>query len=143
MHLWSKLYFHIVQRLCAQNEKDEEQKTAYYLEMYSLSQKAISEEEELFHRVQGMLSLQDVSMGLHTPVLLCTGQHCLTDLTLKQNQPGTVWHTCNQARGKLRQEYAEFQTSLGCPVRPNPIKPHTCDACMHTHMHTNTYTPKP
>lgn len=57
-----------IKRLCAQNEKDEEQKTAYYLEMYSLSQKAISEEEELFHRVQGMLSLQDLQ-NINSPLM--------------------------------------------------------------------------
>ncbi|EDM11853.1 rCG48598 [Rattus norvegicus] len=61
-------YYSYAPQLCAQNEKDEEQKTAYYLEMYSLSQKAISEEEELFHRVQGMLSLQDLQ-NINSPLM--------------------------------------------------------------------------
>ncbi|KAK7804548.1 LOW QUALITY PROTEIN: hypothetical protein U0070_002605 [Myodes glareolus] len=54
-----KLFTHeqILRRLCAQREKDEEQKTAYRLEVYDLSQTAIAEEEELFHRAQGVLSL--------------------------------------------------------------------------------------
>ncbi|XP_037661046.1 cilia- and flagella-associated protein 46 [Choloepus didactylus] len=49
-----------IKRLCAQNEKDEEQKTAYYLEAYDLAQSAVAEEEEIFHSAQDLLSLQDV-----------------------------------------------------------------------------------
>lgn len=37
--------------------------------MYDLSRKAIAEEEEQFHRVQGILSLHDVSMSLHITVI--------------------------------------------------------------------------
>ncbi|EDL17861.1 mCG55818 [Mus musculus] len=55
-------------QLCAQKEKDEEQKTAYYLEMYSLSQKAVSEEEEVFHRIQALLSLHDLQ-NINSPVM--------------------------------------------------------------------------
>nr|XP_033697747.1 cilia- and flagella-associated protein 46 [Tursiops truncatus] len=47
-----------MKRLSAQNEKDAEQKTACYLEAYDLVQRAAAEEEELFHRIQGLLSLQ-------------------------------------------------------------------------------------
>lgn len=57
-----------IKRLCAQKEKDEEQKTAYYLEMYSLSQKAVSEEEEVFHRIQALLSLHDLQ-NINSPVM--------------------------------------------------------------------------
>uniref|UniRef100_A0A2K6L4M5 Cilia and flagella associated protein 46 n=1 Tax=Rhinopithecus bieti TaxID=61621 RepID=A0A2K6L4M5_RHIBE len=48
-------------QLRAQNEKDEEQKTAYYLEAYGLAQGAVAEEEGRLHSVQGLLSLQGVS----------------------------------------------------------------------------------
>ncbi|XP_036685221.1 cilia- and flagella-associated protein 46 isoform X2 [Balaenoptera musculus] len=47
-----------MKRLSAQNEKDEERKTACYLEAYDLVQRAAAEEEEQFHRIQGLLSLQ-------------------------------------------------------------------------------------
>nr|XP_030688013.1 cilia- and flagella-associated protein 46 [Globicephala melas] len=47
-----------MKRLSAQNEKDAEQKTACYLEAYDLVQRAAAEEEELFQRIQGLLSLQ-------------------------------------------------------------------------------------
>uniref|UniRef100_A0A2K6BDB7 Cilia and flagella associated protein 46 n=2 Tax=Macaca TaxID=9539 RepID=A0A2K6BDB7_MACNE len=50
-----------IKRLRAQNEEDEEQKTAYYLEAYGLAQGAVVEEEGRLLSVQGLLSLQDVS----------------------------------------------------------------------------------
>lgn len=37
--------------------------------MYNLSNGAIAEEEELFHRIQGLLSLHDVSMSLNIEVM--------------------------------------------------------------------------
>ncbi|CAO2583736.1 Cilia- and flagella-associated protein 46 [Lemmus lemmus] len=57
-----------IKKLCAQMEKNEEQKTAYFLEVYDLSQKAIAEEEELFHRVQGILSLHDLQ-NINSPLM--------------------------------------------------------------------------
>ncbi|XP_012516129.1 PREDICTED: cilia- and flagella-associated protein 46 [Propithecus coquereli] len=57
-----------VKRLCAQNEKDEEQKTAYYLEAHDLAQRAVAEEEERFHRIQGLLSLQGLQ-NINTPLM--------------------------------------------------------------------------
>uniref|UniRef100_A0A2K5ZBY5 Cilia and flagella associated protein 46 n=1 Tax=Mandrillus leucophaeus TaxID=9568 RepID=A0A2K5ZBY5_MANLE len=50
-----------IKRLLAQNEEDEEQKTAYYLEAYGLAQGAVVEEEGRLLSVQGLLSLQDGS----------------------------------------------------------------------------------
>ncbi|XP_075389603.1 cilia- and flagella-associated protein 46 [Tenrec ecaudatus] len=49
-----------IKRLRAQEEEDEEQKTAYYLEVYDLTQRAVAEAEERFHSVQELLSLQDL-----------------------------------------------------------------------------------
>ncbi|XP_021083734.1 cilia- and flagella-associated protein 46 isoform X2 [Mesocricetus auratus] len=57
-----------IKKLCAQKEEDEEQKTAYCLEVYDLSQRAIAEEEELFHRIQGILSLHDVQ-NINSPLM--------------------------------------------------------------------------
>ncbi|KAM9197443.1 cilia- and flagella-associated protein 46 [Dugong dugon] len=57
-----------IKRLSAQNEKDEEQKTACYLEACDLTQGAIAEEEELFHRIQGLLALQDLQ-NVNTPLM--------------------------------------------------------------------------
>ncbi|ELW67298.1 hypothetical protein TREES_T100016876 [Tupaia chinensis] len=55
-----------IKRLCAQIEKDEEQKTAYYLEAYDLAQRAVAEEEEIFHSIQCLLSLHD---NVNTPLM--------------------------------------------------------------------------
>ncbi|XP_073934125.1 cilia- and flagella-associated protein 46 isoform X3 [Castor canadensis] len=49
-----------LKRSCARSEKDEEQKISYYLEAYDLTQKAMAEEEAIFHRIQELLSLQDL-----------------------------------------------------------------------------------
>ncbi|XP_052617131.1 cilia- and flagella-associated protein 46 isoform X5 [Peromyscus californicus insignis] len=57
-----------IKKLCAQKEKDGEEKTAYWLEVYNLSQEAIDEEEELFHRIQGILSLQDLQ-NINSPLM--------------------------------------------------------------------------
>ncbi|XP_016061813.1 PREDICTED: cilia- and flagella-associated protein 46 [Miniopterus natalensis] len=57
-----------VKRLCAQSERDEEQRTVYHLEAYSLAQRAVAEEEELFHSTQGLLSLQDLQ-NVNTPLM--------------------------------------------------------------------------
>ncbi|XP_059947631.1 cilia- and flagella-associated protein 46 [Mesoplodon densirostris] len=57
-----------MKRLSAQNEKDEERKTACYLEAYDLVQRAAAEEEELFHRIQGSLSLQGLQ-NVSTPLM--------------------------------------------------------------------------
>ncbi|KAM6182244.1 cilia- and flagella-associated protein 46 [Erethizon dorsatum] len=57
-----------IKRLCGKIEKDEEQKTAYRLEEYDLVQKAVTEEEEIFHRTQGLLSFQDLQ-NVNTPLM--------------------------------------------------------------------------
>ncbi|XP_021108879.1 cilia- and flagella-associated protein 46 isoform X3 [Heterocephalus glaber] len=57
-----------IKRLCAKIEKDEEQKTAYRLEIYDLVQKAVAEEEGIFHRTQGLLSFQDLQ-NVNTPLM--------------------------------------------------------------------------
>ncbi|XP_058291854.1 cilia- and flagella-associated protein 46 isoform X6 [Hylobates moloch] len=57
-----------IKRLRAQNEKDEEQKTAYYLEAYGLAQGAVAEEDGRLHSVQGLLSLQDLQ-NVNTPLM--------------------------------------------------------------------------
>nr|XP_058910979.1 cilia- and flagella-associated protein 46 [Kogia breviceps] len=57
-----------MKRLAAQNEKDEERKIACYLEAYDLVQRAAAEEEELFHRIQGLLSLQGLQ-NVSTPLM--------------------------------------------------------------------------
>eukprot|EP00070_Physeter_catodon_P030862 XP_028337756.1 cilia- and flagella-associated protein 46 [Physeter catodon] len=57
-----------MKRLSAQNEKDEERKIACYLEAYDLVQRAAAEEEELFHRIQGLLSLQGLQ-NVSTPLM--------------------------------------------------------------------------
>ncbi|XP_035317165.1 cilia- and flagella-associated protein 46 isoform X1 [Cricetulus griseus] len=57
-----------IKKLCAQKEKDEEQKIAYCLDVYNLSNGAIAEEEELFHRIQGLLSLHDLQ-NINSPLM--------------------------------------------------------------------------
>ncbi|XP_019062592.1 cilia- and flagella-associated protein 46 isoform X2 [Fukomys damarensis] len=57
-----------IKRLCAKIEKDEKQKTAYRLELYDLVQKAVAEQEEIFHRTQGLLSFQDLQ-NVNTPLM--------------------------------------------------------------------------
>ncbi|XP_023492381.2 cilia- and flagella-associated protein 46 isoform X4 [Equus caballus] len=57
-----------IKRLCAQDEKDEEQKTVCYLAAYHLAQRAVAEEEQRFHSVQGLLSLQDLQ-NVNTPLM--------------------------------------------------------------------------
>ncbi|XP_023564812.1 cilia- and flagella-associated protein 46 [Octodon degus] len=48
-----------IKRLCSKIEKEGEQNIAYRLEEYDLVQKAAAEEEEIFHRTQGLLAFQD------------------------------------------------------------------------------------
>ncbi|KAL0616897.1 Cilia- and flagella-associated protein 46 [Plecturocebus cupreus] len=57
-----------LKRLHAQNEKDEEQKAAYYLEAYGLLQSAVAEEERRFQSVQALLSLHDLQ-NVNTPLM--------------------------------------------------------------------------
>nr|XP_023417215.1 cilia- and flagella-associated protein 46 isoform X2 [Cavia porcellus] len=57
-----------IKRLCGKVEKDKEQKTAYRLEEYDLVQKAVAEEEEIFHRTQGLLSFQDLQ-NVNSPLM--------------------------------------------------------------------------
>nr|XP_058154071.1 cilia- and flagella-associated protein 46 isoform X2 [Dasypus novemcinctus] len=57
-----------IKRLCAQNEKDEEQKTAYYLEAYDLAWSAMAKGEELFHGVQDLLSQHEVH-NVNSPLM--------------------------------------------------------------------------
>nr|XP_024202467.2 cilia- and flagella-associated protein 46 isoform X2 [Pan troglodytes] len=52
-----------IKRLRAQNEKDEEQKTAYYLEAYGLAQGAVAEEEGRLHSIQGLYGLAQGAMA--------------------------------------------------------------------------------
>ncbi|XP_045295286.1 cilia- and flagella-associated protein 46 isoform X5 [Leopardus geoffroyi] len=56
-----------IKRLCAQNEKDQEQRTAYYLEAHDLVQRAVADAEELFCSVRALLSLQEVP-NVNTPL---------------------------------------------------------------------------
>ncbi|XP_053062995.1 cilia- and flagella-associated protein 46 isoform X3 [Acinonyx jubatus] len=56
-----------IKRLCAQNEKDQEQRTAYYLEAHDLVQGAVADAEELFCSVRALLSLQEVQ-NVNTPL---------------------------------------------------------------------------
>ncbi|XP_052029594.1 cilia- and flagella-associated protein 46 [Apodemus sylvaticus] len=96
-----------IKRLYAEKEKDEEQKTAYYLEMYSLSQKAIAQEEELFHRIQAILSLQDLQ-NINSPLMrrlarlkLSLAETCLDMLQL----------VCKEAL-ELQMEQSSFEKLL-------------------------------
>ncbi|XP_057361386.1 cilia- and flagella-associated protein 46 [Manis pentadactyla] len=57
-----------IKRICAQSEKDEERKTAYYLEAHDLMQRAVAEEEGVFHSVQGLLSLQNLQ-NVNSPLM--------------------------------------------------------------------------
>ncbi|XP_013358484.1 PREDICTED: cilia- and flagella-associated protein 46 isoform X2 [Chinchilla lanigera] len=57
-----------IKRLCGKTKEDEEQKTVYHLEEYDLVQKAVAEEEEIFHRTQGLLSFQDLQ-NINTPLM--------------------------------------------------------------------------
>ncbi|XP_049501881.1 cilia- and flagella-associated protein 46 isoform X1 [Panthera uncia] len=57
-----------IKRLCAQNEKDQEQRTAYYLEAHDLVQRAVADAEELFCSVRALLSLQEVQ-NVNTPLM--------------------------------------------------------------------------
>nr|XP_039321178.1 cilia- and flagella-associated protein 46 isoform X3 [Saimiri boliviensis boliviensis] len=57
-----------IKRLRAQNEKDEEQKTAYYLEAYGLAQSAVAEEEERFQSIRALLLLHNVQ-NVNTPLM--------------------------------------------------------------------------
>ncbi|XP_040342792.1 cilia- and flagella-associated protein 46 isoform X1 [Herpailurus yagouaroundi] len=56
-----------IKRLCAQNEKDQEQRTAYYLEAHDLVQGAVADAEERFCSVRALLSLQEVQ-NVNTPL---------------------------------------------------------------------------
>lgn len=84
-------------RLCAQSEPDDEQRTAYYLEAHSLAQQAVAQEEELFHRVQSLLSLQDVSM-CPGPEHTCGQQRHI--VTPEQRWPCTVQAPCGHGAGE-------------------------------------------
>ncbi|KAM5271866.1 cilia- and flagella-associated protein 46 [Ctenodactylus gundi] len=57
-----------LKRFCAKIETDKEQKTACQLEAYDLAQKAMVEEEEIFRRTQGLLSLQDLQ-NINSPLM--------------------------------------------------------------------------
>uniref|UniRef100_A0A8D0Q223 Cilia and flagella associated protein 46 n=1 Tax=Sus scrofa TaxID=9823 RepID=A0A8D0Q223_PIG len=57
-----------MRRLSAQNEKDEERRSACYLEVCDLVQRAVAEEEAAFHRVRGLLSLQELQ-NINSPLM--------------------------------------------------------------------------
>ncbi|XP_031244561.1 cilia- and flagella-associated protein 46 isoform X3 [Mastomys coucha] len=96
-----------IKRLCAQMEKDEEQKTAYYLKMYSLSQEAIDGEEELFHRIQAMLSLQDLQ-NINSPLMRRLAR---LKLTLAETCLDMLQLVCKEAL-ELQMEQGSFEKLL-------------------------------
>ncbi|XP_007935070.1 cilia- and flagella-associated protein 46 [Orycteropus afer afer] len=106
-----------IKRLSAQNEKEEEQKTACYLEAYDLTQRAVAEEEELFHQVQGLLSHQD---NVNTPLMrrLATLKLHLAEVSLDMLQ--LLWeetleqHLEQGSMGKLLQEYLQDTRDYSC-----------------------------
>ncbi|XP_047615394.1 cilia- and flagella-associated protein 46 isoform X9 [Phacochoerus africanus] len=57
-----------MRRLSAQSEKDEERRSACYLEVCDLVQRAVAEEEAAFHRVRGLLSLQELQ-NVNSPLM--------------------------------------------------------------------------
>ncbi|XP_004375045.1 cilia- and flagella-associated protein 46 [Trichechus manatus latirostris] len=110
-----------IKRLSAQNEKDEEQKTACYLEACDLTQGAVAEEEELFHRIQGLLALQDLQK-VNTPLMrkLAHLKLSLAEVSLDMLQ--LIWeetleqHFEQGSMDKLLEEYlqnASDYTSVG------------------------------
>ncbi|KAM9618801.1 cilia- and flagella-associated protein 46 [Trichechus inunguis] len=110
-----------IKRLSAQNEKDEEQKTACYLEACDLTQGAVAEEEELFHRIQGLLALQDLQ-NVSTPLMrkLAHLKLSLAEVSLDMLQ--LIWeetleqHFEQGSMDKLLEEYlqnASDYTSVG------------------------------
>ncbi|KAL4698410.1 hypothetical protein H8959_011067 [Pygathrix nigripes] len=85
-----------IKRLRAQNEKDEEQKTAYYLEAYGLAQGAVVEEEGRLHSVQGLLSLQDVQ-NVNTPLMRKVARLKLSLVEMALDMLRFIWE---EARGQ-------------------------------------------
>uniref|UniRef100_G1LVL0 Cilia- and flagella-associated protein 46 n=2 Tax=Ailuropoda melanoleuca TaxID=9646 RepID=G1LVL0_AILME len=103
-----------IKRLCAQNEKDEEQKTAYRLEAYDLVQRAVAETEELFLSVRGLLSLQEVQ-NINTPLMrkLVRLRLRLAEVSLDTLQ--LVWAEAQarrQERGSTDKLLADYLQSL-------------------------------
>ncbi|XP_045425210.1 cilia- and flagella-associated protein 46 isoform X3 [Lemur catta] len=106
-----------VKRLCARNEKDEEQKTAYYLEAHDLAQRAVAEEEERYHRIQGLLSLQGLQ-NVNTPLMRKLAQR---KLSLAEASLDTLWFIWEEAlpeqlaRGSLGKPLADYlQSTSDC-----------------------------
>nr|XP_027786130.1 cilia- and flagella-associated protein 46 [Marmota flaviventris] len=66
-----------IKRFCAQNETDREQKVTHYLEAHNLIQKAVAAEEELFHRIRGLLALQELQ-NTNTPLMRKLARHKLS-----------------------------------------------------------------
>ncbi|XP_065377728.1 cilia- and flagella-associated protein 46 isoform X1 [Macaca fascicularis] len=85
-----------IKRLRAQNEEDEEQKTAYYLEAYGLAQGAVVEEEGRLLSVQGLLSLQDLQ-NVNTPLMRKLARLKLSLVEMALDMLQFIWE---EARGQ-------------------------------------------
>ncbi|XP_045665368.1 cilia- and flagella-associated protein 46 isoform X2 [Ursus americanus] len=103
-----------IKRLCAQNEKDEEQKTAYRLEAYDLVQRAVAETEELFLSVRGLLSLQEVQ-NINTPLMRKLARLRLRLVQASLDTLQLVWAEAQarrQERGSRDKLLADYLHSL-------------------------------
>nr|XP_054099496.1 cilia- and flagella-associated protein 46 isoform X11 [Callithrix jacchus] len=99
-----------IKTLRAQNEKDEEQKTAYYLEAYVLAQSAVAEEEGRLQSVQALLSLHNVQ-NVNSPLMrkLAHLKLDLVDMALGMLQ--FIWkeaHGQQSEQGSLEKLLAEY-----------------------------------
>ncbi|KAM5140139.1 cilia- and flagella-associated protein 46 [Callospermophilus lateralis] len=77
-----------IRRFCAQNETDREQKVTHYLEAHNLIQKAVAAEEELFHRIRGLLALQE---NTNTPLMRKLARHKLSLVEVSLDMLQLMW----------------------------------------------------
>uniref|UniRef100_I3N1T0 Cilia and flagella associated protein 46 n=1 Tax=Ictidomys tridecemlineatus TaxID=43179 RepID=I3N1T0_ICTTR len=79
-----------IKRFCAQNETDREQKVTHYLEAHDLIQKAVAAEEELFHRIRGLLALQELQ-NTNTPLMRKLARHKLSLVEVSLDMLQLMW----------------------------------------------------
>ncbi|XP_017369055.1 cilia- and flagella-associated protein 46 isoform X2 [Cebus imitator] len=104
-----------IKRLRAQNEKDEEQKTAYYLEAYGLAQSAVAEEEERFQSIQALLSLHDVQ-NVNTPLMRKLAHLKLSLVEMALGMLQFIWeeaHGPQSEQGSLEKLLAKYLQNTG------------------------------
>ncbi|XP_060027023.1 cilia- and flagella-associated protein 46 isoform X2 [Erinaceus europaeus] len=102
-----------VKRLCVCSEMEEAQKVACYLEAHDLALAAVTVEEDIFHRVQGLLSLQDMQ-GVSTPLARKLGhlKVCLMEVCLGLLQVVCREDTQQEQRGSAHRLLTQYLQSL-------------------------------